>query len=238
MNYYGISNSTDHLAHYGVKGMRWGVRRALATGNQRALDRHYRKAAKKLAKLQSIGDHGYKSAAKAAAYGAAAAGTGALAIGGTGLAAKGIRGARKGIRFFGNLATGNKFRQLSSLERAADAVDKWGKKHTVGFKAADIHDKLSAAAEKGFSPERLARRRKLIMRNNSQYARLGALAATAALAAKAGQHAYRAHNSEKYREKAERFRNEMDKVFAGTDYEGQYAKISRRQQKRRRTYYT
>ena len=213
MNYYGISNSTDHLEHYGVKGMRWGVRRALATGNQRALDRHYRKAAKKLAKLQSIGDHGYKSA-------------------------KGIRGARKGIRFFGNLATGNKFRQLSSLERAADAVDKWGKKHTVGFKAADIHDKLSAAAEKGFSPERLARRRKLIMRNNSQYARLGALAATAALAAKAGQHAYRAHNSEKYREKAERFRNEMDKVFAGTDYEGQYAKISRRQQKRRRTYYT
>ena len=49
--YYAVIRSTDHLAHYGVKGMKWGVRRALATGNQKVLDRHFRKAAKKLAKL-------------------------------------------------------------------------------------------------------------------------------------------------------------------------------------------
>ena len=53
--YYAVVRSTDHLAHYGVKGMKWGVRKAIARGNQKALDRHFRKAAKKLAKLQDIG---------------------------------------------------------------------------------------------------------------------------------------------------------------------------------------
>ena len=79
MNYYSIERSTDHLAHYGVKGMKWGVRKALASGNEKALDKHYRKAAKKLAKLQDIGLNSPKYAAKAAAYGAAAAGTGTVA---------------------------------------------------------------------------------------------------------------------------------------------------------------
>ena len=80
MNYYGVTRSSDHLAHYGVKGMRWGVRKAIVTGNQKALDRHYRKATKKLAKLQDIGLDSPKYAKRAAAYGAAAIGTGTFAI--------------------------------------------------------------------------------------------------------------------------------------------------------------
>ena len=71
---------------------------------------------------------------------------------------------------------------------------------------------------------------------NNKIFRVGAALATAGLAAKSAQHAYRAKNSEKYREKAERFRDEMDNVFANTEYEGQYAKMSKRQQRRRRGY--
>lgn len=50
--YYGTSAaSSDFLAHYGIKGMRWGVRKAIESGNDRQLSRHYAKAKKKLAKL-------------------------------------------------------------------------------------------------------------------------------------------------------------------------------------------
>lgn len=80
MNYYGVTRSTDHLAHYGVKGMKWGVQRAVARKNDKALDRHYKKAAKKLAKLQDIGLDSPKYAKRALAYGAAATGTGTLTI--------------------------------------------------------------------------------------------------------------------------------------------------------------
>lgn len=77
--YYAIIRSNSELQHYGVRGMKWGVRRAIDTGNQKKLDKHFQKAAKKLAKLQDIGLNPKKYAAKATAYGAAAAGTGTIA---------------------------------------------------------------------------------------------------------------------------------------------------------------
>ena len=236
MNYYGVTRSTDHLAHYGVKGMRWGVRRAIVTGNQRALDRHYRKAARKLAKLQNIGDNPYKSVAKSAAYGTAAAGMGALALGGTGLAAKGLRVARTGTRGIAKLITGKDFRPLQSVANAANSIDKWGNRTTVGTKLAKAHNKtVTAFGKDGRAYEGL--HEKMRRTSNSDYARIGAGVAALGLAAKSYQHARRAKNSEKYREKAERFRDEMDKAFANTEYEGQYAKMSKRQQRRRRGYY-
>ena len=54
--YYAVIRSTDHLAHYGVKGMKWGVRKAIERGNFRALSRQYNKAQKKLAKLNRAAD--------------------------------------------------------------------------------------------------------------------------------------------------------------------------------------
>lgn len=54
--YYAIIRSTDHLAHYGIKGMKWGVRKAIDSGNSKKLDRQYHKAKKKLEKLNSRAD--------------------------------------------------------------------------------------------------------------------------------------------------------------------------------------
>lgn len=83
--YYGVSttSSQDFLAHYGVKGMKWGVRKAIASGSDRALRRQYKKASKKLAKLEKLGANGKKYAKRAAAYGAGAAAAGGLAALGT-----------------------------------------------------------------------------------------------------------------------------------------------------------
>lgn len=50
--YYGspIANS-DFLMHYGVRGMKWGVRKALERGDSVRLSKAYHKAERKLAKL-------------------------------------------------------------------------------------------------------------------------------------------------------------------------------------------
>ena len=92
-NYYGVVRSGESLTHYGVKGMKWGVRRALRkTGEARneALARQYRKAQKKLEKLNARtdvqlqkekADKFNKLAKKSAKIGAAGA---SLAVAGTG----------------------------------------------------------------------------------------------------------------------------------------------------------
>ena len=94
--YYGVSPSSDFFAHYGVKGMRWGVRKAIERGDQKALARHYNRAAKKLAKLsqrtdvelqKNTADHYNKIAKGARRVGRAGLGT-ALALQGIGSASK------------------------------------------------------------------------------------------------------------------------------------------------------
>ena len=54
--YYAVERSSEYLAHYGVRGMRWGVHRAIASGNTKRLDRQYKKAQKKLSKLNKNAD--------------------------------------------------------------------------------------------------------------------------------------------------------------------------------------
>lgn len=60
--YYGVERSEEYLAHYGVKGMRWGVRRAKERGDSKRLKKHYEKANKKLNKLKVKADilNGYE----------------------------------------------------------------------------------------------------------------------------------------------------------------------------------
>ena len=54
--YYGVDRSEAYLAHYGIKGMKWGVKKAKESGNERKLARQYKKAAKKLSKLNERAD--------------------------------------------------------------------------------------------------------------------------------------------------------------------------------------
>ena len=89
-SYYGVIRSSEYLTHYGVKGMKWGVRRALERGSDRALARQYRKAERKLQKLTKLGVNKQKYARRAALYG-----TGAAALGGAALA--GTQGASSAI---------------------------------------------------------------------------------------------------------------------------------------------
>ena len=83
--YYGAASTPneDFLAHYGVKGMKWGVRKAIESGSGRRLARQYSKAAKKLAKLEKRAASGKKYAKRAALLGAGAAAAGGLAAAGT-----------------------------------------------------------------------------------------------------------------------------------------------------------
>ena len=56
--YYAVVRFGDnHLAHYGVKGMKWGVRKAIERGDDKALGRQYKKAMKKLNKLNKKADN-------------------------------------------------------------------------------------------------------------------------------------------------------------------------------------
>lgn len=243
--YYAVVRSTDHLAHYGVVGMKWGVRRALASGNERALNRHFNRAARKLKKLQKIGLNPAKSAARAAAYGAAAAATGTVAAGGTGAAVSLLRkkatkawnnaiGAEVGVH--GSYKVGSGFktetaRQLDTqhnrLNQKADSIERWGntrKKIPAGKEA--VYDAKTQTYSTRNTPER-----ETGMTNN-QKLRIASGVAALGLGTMAGINAYRAKNASKYREKAVDFKRSMDEAFAGTRYEGQYVKQPRRRKRR------
>jgi len=97
---YAIERSPEYLAHYGIRGMRWGVRKARESGNTRALGRQYRKAQKKLAKLEKRAASGRKYARRAALLGAGAAAAGGLAAAGTG----GVSNAMHQVGSFGSRA--------------------------------------------------------------------------------------------------------------------------------------
>ena len=59
-NYYGVQRSENYLTHYGVKGMKWGVRKAKKSSNEKKLAKQYRKASKKLEKLSKNADLEYQ----------------------------------------------------------------------------------------------------------------------------------------------------------------------------------
>ena len=168
--YYGTpAASQDFLAHYGVKGMKWGVRRALQRGDINAVRKHYIKAAKKLAKLEKIGStNSKKYAVKAAAYGTGAALAGGLAIAGTGGVAKGVKalGRLKENQYVKRIApllqqkglTEKQIKALNSEVRKnasnilakhhdiSGKIDNWGKQNAIVRE--EIYQKAKAEAIK------------------------------------------------------------------------------------------
>ena len=115
--YYGVASTPmdDYLAHYGVRGMKWGVRKAIRSGNAQRLGKQYAKAQKKLAKLEKQAANSKKYAKRAAAMGAGAAAAGGLAAIGTAGVARGIARIGKGAKHV-----------PSAMVRAGEAASKIG----------------------------------------------------------------------------------------------------------------
>lgn len=57
MTYYAVTNDPNELAHFGIKGMKWGVRkeRPRHTGSRRPRSAAYKKASSKLSKMMKSG---------------------------------------------------------------------------------------------------------------------------------------------------------------------------------------
>ena len=201
--YYGAPTTptSDYLAHYGIRGMKWGVRKARESGNTKALSRQYAKAQKKLAKLEKRANSGSAYAKRAAALGAGAAATGAAAVGAPskwagawGKSHSITRGATSGL-----MDTGSKLQAQAARNGTNAAV-----------KAAKSKAGMTAwKAGKGVEKANLS---------NATVARLGLGAASLGLGAGAAYNAYRAGTTKRAAKKAAEFRGEMNKAFAGTQY--------------------
>ena len=249
---YAVDRSDEYLAHYGIKGMKWGVRKAIASGNSRKLSRQYRKAAKKLAKLEKRAANGQKYARRAARLGAGAALAGGLAAAGTGGVATGLaylQNASSNLKKAGNNlkrasknnkglvggamnAVGTGLQNVGNTGSmkffdASRGVSKWGKSNDLATGAATQFTKLqnklagnpeSLADVKRAGENALNNTRAVSGITNNAIARVGAAALGAGLAGAAGYNAYRAATTKRAAKKAQQFRSEMNKAFAGTEY--------------------
>ena len=138
---YAIERSDDYLAHYGIRGMKWGVRKAREMGGargQKALSRQYAKAQKKLAKLESRAAKADKYKKRAVRYGVGAAAVGGLAAAGTRgvgnainavgkYGSKAMRGVGYGMSKVGlDISKAGRYAHSKGLSKAGLAISKAG----------------------------------------------------------------------------------------------------------------
>lgn len=122
---YAIERSDDYLAHYGIRGMKWGVRKARKLGlgtarGAKALGKQYAKAQKKLAKLDKAAANSKKYVRRAALMGAGAAAAG-------GLAAAGTSGVGRLAREAGSAGAQAGRRVGGLMQRVGDAAFRYGR---------------------------------------------------------------------------------------------------------------
>ena len=172
---YAVERSDEYLAHYGIRGMKWGVRRAIKSGNSARLGRQYAKAQKKLAKLEKQASNSKKYARRAALMGAGAAAAGGLAAAGTsgiatgmrrlvgptarasksiGLALTKVPGRNKVSSALHNAGVsmytaGKSGKVGGAMLRGAGAVDTWGKSTSIGRGIQDAAGKYAGKIAKG-----------------------------------------------------------------------------------------
>lgn len=277
---YAVERSPEYLAHYGIRGMKWGVRKAIASGNSARLGRQYAKAQKKLAKLEKRAGKTKKYARRAALMGTGAAAAGGLAALGTKGTVNVMGGITRGTRSAGNALMnasrglhGTKVGKImnkaglamvktsragggmhDTMAKGAKALNTFGNSNSIGkalssagnnarnaiqkvnigygkVNGAQAIRKLDNALVKSGRVNSQGYINKLSGVSNNTIARIGAGVVGAGLAAGAAKNAYRAATAKK---KAEKFRSEMNKAFAGTKYANGGGGQPRQGTKRRR----
>lgn len=135
---YAVERSPEYLAHYGIRGMKWGVRKAIKSGNSARLSKQYAKASKKLAKLEKRAANTGKYARRAALMGAGAAAAG-------GLAALGTSGVNRVLNKGGAALSKGGAAVGKGLNKAGYAVGKFGNSIGAGAVTGKINRGLNLA---------------------------------------------------------------------------------------------
>lgn len=164
--YYGAptTSTSDYLAHYGVKGMRWGVRKAIQNRDSYALSKHFAKAQNKLRKLSETANTGKGIVKKRVAGGALAS---AIMSGAATYGLNRIRGVdpvRSGLTAAGAAGLGGVAGGLLSAgrvtpqERAAAKANKeaWKREMNQAFKGTKYGKSLKSKRNRQASLKRKA----------------------------------------------------------------------------------
>ena len=231
--YYAVQRSGASLQHYGVKGMKWGVRKAIEKGGakgERKLEKQYAKAAKKLAKLTENANikrqnelaNKYDKAAKVA---------GKVGIAGAGVLA-GLHGAKNvnHLLYLKNKEKASKFRDKYS------AADYGSSKYDYK----DLSDAYRRKEDEAFSryisandalDPRYGGTRSLIG-TTARVAAAGGLGVAAGmkLASKVAKNRTTTKGHAKAVAKRDAWKKNMQEVFKGTKYE----KLPNQNKKKRR----
>ena len=234
--YYGVSSTptSDYLAHYGVRGMKWGVRKSLSKGraaSELALSRQYRKAQKKLDKLNKRADVNLQ-AKRAKRNGAIAGASGALGLAGAGASIP-IMKKRISPLKAQNKALGQAYEALDKSRRnnvfntSKQVIDNLGNHKAIEAiqkKGALRNKDLTAQMNKTLSERKAIQKQIGNTQSLFRNVQLGSIAAGAVGAGVAGAKAIAAkyRTTEKGHAKAvakrNAWRNQMAETFKGTKY--------------------